>query len=115
WPGRPHLISLLRADSPLSAVCDSANIHRARERPPTGRWMMLVRRLALAFALLTAAIPAAAQYVPLHGTVIPLYPNGAPGSEARRNEPETAQDYWVGNIHNPSITWFAPDPHHANG
>ncbi|MBV9883351.1 MAG: alpha/beta hydrolase [Sphingomonadaceae bacterium] len=75
---------------------------------------MILRRLALAFALL-AATPAAAQYQPLHGTVIPLYPNGAPGSEARRNEPETAQDYWIANVHNPSLTWFAPDPHHANG
>jgi acetyl esterase/lipase len=79
--------------------------------------MMILRRLAFAVALLAAApaAPAAAQYQPLHPVVIPLYPNGAPGSEARRNEPEIAQDYWIRNVHNPSLTMFAPDPHHANG
>jgi len=78
---------------------------------------MIVRRFAIAAALLFAVIaaPAFAQFVPLHGIVIPLYPNGAPGSEARRGEAEIAQDYWVRNVHNPSLTWFAPDPHHANG
>jgi len=77
---------------------------------------MIFRRLAVALALLAApASPAAAQYQPLHGTIIPLYPNGAPGSEARRGEAELAQDYWVRNVHDPSLTWFAPDPHHANG
>src|SRR5947199_9361028 len=78
---------------------------------------MIVRRFAVAVLLALAAIaaPALAQFVPLHGTMIPLYPNGAPGSEARRGEAEVAQDYWVRNVHNPSLTWFAPDPRHANG
>ncbi len=48
-------------------------------------------------------------------TVIPLWPHGAPGSEARRNEPEVARDYWVRNIHNPSLTVFRPPPGQANG
>jgi acetyl esterase/lipase len=47
--------------------------------------------------------------------VIPLWQNGAPGSEARRNEPEKAQDYWVKNIHNPSLTVFLPPAGKANG
>src|ERR1041385_4492747 len=47
--------------------------------------------------------------------VIPLWPNGAPGFEDRRNEPEKAQDYWVSNIHNPSLTVFAPPKDKANG
>jgi acetyl esterase/lipase len=47
--------------------------------------------------------------------VIPLWANGAPGSEARRNEPEQAQDYWVKNIHNPSITVFLPPKEKATG
>jgi acetyl esterase/lipase len=47
--------------------------------------------------------------------VIPIWPNGAPGSEARRNEPEKAQDYWVKNIHNPSLTVFLPPAGKANG
>ncbi|CAN5229703.1 alpha/beta hydrolase [soil metagenome] len=39
---------------------------------------------------------------------IPLWPNGAPGFEGRRNEPEQAKDYWIKNIHNPSITAYLP-------
>ena len=47
--------------------------------------------------------------------VIPLWPNGAPGFEARHNEPELAKDYGVRNIHNPSITVFLPPKEKANG
>jgi acetyl esterase/lipase len=46
---------------------------------------------------------------------IPLWPNGAPGFENRRDEPERAQDYWVRNIHHPSITVFLPSKEKANG
>jgi acetyl esterase/lipase len=46
---------------------------------------------------------------------IPLWENGAPGFEARRDEPEVAKDYWVRNIHNPSITPFLPDKDKATG
>lgn len=49
------------------------------------------------------------------GTVIPLWPNGAPGFENRRDEPEQAKDYWVKNIHNPSLTVFLPPRDKANG
>src|SRR5665213_3418359 len=47
--------------------------------------------------------------------VIPLWPRGAPGFENRRNEPEQAKDYWVKNIHNPSLTVFLPPKDKANG
>jgi acetyl esterase/lipase len=47
--------------------------------------------------------------------VVPLWPNGAPGFEDRRNEPEQAQDYWVKNIHNPSITVYPAPADKANG
>jgi acetyl esterase/lipase len=47
--------------------------------------------------------------------MVPLWPNGAPGFEDRRNEPEQAQDYWVKNIHNPSITVFPAPADKANG
>lgn len=47
--------------------------------------------------------------------VIPLWKNGAPGFENRKNEPEEAKDYWVKNIHNPSITVFFPPAGKANG
>src|SRR5471030_1967018 len=47
--------------------------------------------------------------------VIPLWPKGAPVFENRRNEPEQAKDYWVKNIHNPSLTVFLPAKDKANG
>lgn len=43
------------------------------------------------------------------GTPIYLWKNGAPGFENRKDEPEQAQDWWVRNIHNPSITAFFPE------
>ena len=46
---------------------------------------------------------------------ISLWPNGAPGSEARKNEPEQAQDYWVKNVHDPSIAGYLPPPDKATG
>jgi acetyl esterase/lipase len=47
--------------------------------------------------------------------VIPLWKNGAPGFENRKNEPEEAKDYWIKNIHNPTITVFFPPEGTANG
>jgi len=47
--------------------------------------------------------------------VIPLWKNGHPGFENRKNEPEEAKDYWVKNIHNPSLTVFFPPASLANG
>ena len=74
---------------------------------------MKVRRLVKgAFAVfavnLAIAAPANAQYQPDTPTTVSLWPNGAPGAEARRTEPEVAQDYWVRNVHNPSLTIFRP-------
>ncbi len=57
----------------------------------------------------------AALWAQTGSTVIPLWPNGAPGFENRRNEPEQAKDYWVRNIHNPSLTVFLPPKDKANG
>jgi acetyl esterase/lipase len=47
--------------------------------------------------------------------VIPLWEKGAPGFEARRDEPEQHQDWWYKNIHNPSLTVFLPPAGKANG
>ena len=49
------------------------------------------------------------------GRVVALWPNGAPGFESRRNEPEEAKDYWVKNIHNPSITVYLPPKEKTTG
>lgn len=47
--------------------------------------------------------------------VIHLWEKGAPGFENRRNEPEQAKDWWVKNIHNPSMTVYMPPKDKANG
>lgn len=47
--------------------------------------------------------------------VVSLWEKGAPGFENRRDEPEQAKDYWVKNIHNPSITVFPAPKEKANG
>jgi acetyl esterase/lipase len=77
--------------------------------------------LAALFFLASNAPRAAAQTAPARGTAKPpavvvppgrpavaLWPDGAPGSEARRNEPEEIDGETVRNVHNPSIVVFLP-------
>jgi len=47
--------------------------------------------------------------------MIPLWEKGAPGSEARMNEPEKTEGFNVFNIHNPSITPYLPGPEKSTG
>ena len=62
------------------------------------------------FALtLSASLSAHAQQV------VPLWQEGAPGFESRRDEPEQHKDWWYKNIHNPSLTVFLPEKGKANG
>ncbi|MEP7268869.1 MAG: alpha/beta hydrolase [Saprospiraceae bacterium] len=63
------------------------------------------------FIILFALLP----FLSIAQEVIPLWPNGAPGFESRKNEPELAKDWWVKNIHNPSITVFKAPQDKANG
>lgn len=72
----------------------------------------MIKYNKLLFCLLLLPAVLRAQTTP---TVIPLWPKGAPGFENRRNEPEQAKDYWVKNIHNPSLTVFLPPKEKANG
>lgn len=62
------------------------------------------------FALGVAAVSADE----LH-PVIPLYPHGAPGSEARRHEPEQRTGNNITAVHHPSITVYLPAPEKATG
>ncbi|MEO5583049.1 MAG: alpha/beta hydrolase [Saprospiraceae bacterium] len=48
-------------------------------------------------------------------TEIHLWSNGAPGFENRKDEPTQAKDWWIKNIHNPSITVYAPPTGKSNG
>lgn len=66
----------------------------------------------LLFFFTTAAFAVSAQRQPQQ---IPLWPQGAPGFEHLRNEPEEAKDWWVKNIHHPSITVYRPTAEKANG
>lgn len=68
-------------------------------------------RIAIAFLILfaTSAAPAA------DPEVISIWPNGAPGAEARVHEPEVVEDTYVRSVHNPNLTVFRADSAHANG
>jgi acetyl esterase/lipase len=75
--------------------------------------MKTLRALAVtlaAFASLHAAdlpkdLPAA----------VPLWPNGAPGSESRAAEPEKVEGSNVCNVHNPTLTPYVPEAAKATG
>ena len=67
------------------------------------------------FAFLLLAL---ASIVPLRADeplVIHLWPNGAPGFESRKDEPEKNENGRVTNVHNPSITVFPAPADKANG
>jgi acetyl esterase/lipase len=65
--------------------------------------------------ILSLLLLPAASWAQTEPSVIPLWTKGAPGFESRRNEPEQAKDYWVKNIHNPSLTVFLPPKDKING
>jgi acetyl esterase/lipase len=48
-------------------------------------------------------------------TVVPLWQNGAPGFESKKNIPEEAKDWWVKHVHNPSITVYPAPKNIATG
>ena len=73
---------------------------------------MKLRALAPVAVIIFSALSVRAATTP---QVIPLWADGAPGTEGRRNEPELARDWWVKNIHNPSLTVFLPPKEKANG
>src|SRR5688572_17780317 len=85
-----------------------------------------VRALAVALAAIVAA-PIAAQQrgggqpqapaviVPSGKPTVFLWPNGAPGSEARKDEAEGIKGETVVNVHNPSIIVFLPRKDIATG
>ena len=54
-------------------------------------------------------------YAQENKNIIYLWSAGAPGFENRKNEPELAKDWWVKNIHNPSLTVYLPPKEKTNG
>jgi acetyl esterase/lipase len=80
----------------------------------------LLAAMASAFMLATTTCAPArgedpAPVPPTHFADIPLWPRGAPGVSGRTGEAEVARDYWVRNIHRPSIIAFPTRPSHNNG
>ena len=69
-------------------------------------------RLLLFVLVMTIPVLALAQTQP---QVIHLWKNGAPGFEDRKDEEELAKDWWIKNVHNPSITVFLPPKDKATG
>jgi acetyl esterase/lipase len=74
--------------------------------------MPIHRRLFVAMLVALAIQPCAAVADP---PVIPLWENGPPGFEGRRNEAEVIDKGTVTNIHFPTLTAFLPEPGRANG
>lgn len=72
------------------------------------------RQSTLVILFLSAALVPCSLCAETEGTVIPLWKNGAPGFEDRK-DPEEAQSYWVKNVHNPSVTAFFPKKEQATG
>ena len=66
----------------------------------------------LLWSSVVLTIAASAQQAPVE---IPLWRNGAPGFENKRNEVPIAKDYYIRNIHNPSITVYLPPKEKATG
>jgi acetyl esterase/lipase len=73
---------------------------------------MDAKRFSAALGAGLCLVMAAAGEEPL---VVPLWPNGAPGFENRRDEPERVQGGSVNNINNPSLTAFLPPKEKAIG
>src|SRR5580698_25940 len=67
------------------------------------------------FATFTLAVLCATVRAQSAPQVIHLWENGAPGFESRKDIPEQAQDYWVRNVNDPSITVFLPPKEKATG
>lgn len=70
-----------------------------------------MRILPAAFLLVLAPLVSAAEPRP----VAPLWPAGAPGSGARRAEPEKVAGSNVSNIHDPALTAYLPPRERATG
>jgi acetyl esterase/lipase len=76
---------------------------------------MIINHFRYYMVIFISIITGSCLHAQTDSLVVPLWKNGAPGFENRKNEPEEAKDYWVKNINNPSITVFFPPAGTANG
>lgn len=71
----------------------------------------MFRSLGIAVLVSLLGVPCRAQ----EPVEIPLWKDGAPGFESRKDEKPQAAEWWVRNVHNPTITAYLPDPDKATG
>jgi acetyl esterase/lipase len=74
-----------------------------------------MRAYAVAVALLVTSAPAFAQLPKNLPQALPLWPAGAPGSEARKAEAEVVDGSNVCNVHNPTLTPYVPEGDKSTG
>src|SRR4051794_15445590 len=75
----------------------------------------LQTKLAYCTSLIAGLLICMSSYCQDNANTIPLWQNGAPHFENRKNIPEEAKEWWVKYVNNPSITVFRPDKEKANG
>jgi endo-1,4-beta-xylanase len=74
-----------------------------------------MRATFAAIAILCTGAPTFAELPKNLPEAIPLWPKGAPGSEARRTEAEQIDGSNVSNVHNPSLTPYIPNASKSSG
>jgi endo-1,4-beta-xylanase len=75
----------------------------------------VMRVFFAALAILFTAAPAFAQLPQNRPPALPLWPKGAPGSEARMAEAEVIDGSNVCNVHHPTLTPYVPDAAQSTG
>ena len=62
----------------------------------------------LALPVVLCFLSSAQQVTAQDGEIIPLWPDGAPGFEDRKNDAEVVEKGSVTNVHYPTLTAFRP-------
>ena len=74
-----------------------------------------MKNYRVALVMLLTAAPVHAQIPKSVPQAVPLWPKGAPGSEARAAEAEELSGSNICNVHNPTITPYVPDAAKSTG
>ena len=69
----------------------------------------------LALPVILCFLSSAQQVTAQDGEIIPLWPDGAPGFEDRKNDAEVVEKGSVTNVHYPTLTAFRPPEDQVNG
>src|SRR5688572_7213779 len=106
---------------PIACRCNARLLGcvASADPPSPGDSAMRAILLGVAFLLPLSLLPAVGGADDPQ-QVIPLWPNGAPGFESRKDEKETKNtrpsgEYTITNVHSPSLTVFLPPKDKATG